>query len=227
MDQLSDLCIDIYDEAERRLTNSFLESTAEPPNSTGPTFIHGGNVSTRPLPPPTTSGGRPHSMSGALLSSIPPSSAVLQPVNNTRPSSLILFFLPPNTSYTSVRNQARQKLGRLSMTAFRALVVDVLHEAARRLVPVLESTSALPLAVVRPKMRHEYITFGSGGVDQATQMTVNNDNELLLVVRNTSGQDGQGISSRNKTTNATNTSFEDPVYDQVQLVDYIKCFKIQ
>ncbi|VDO14004.1 unnamed protein product, partial [Rodentolepis nana] len=58
-----DLCIDIYDEAERRLTNSFLESTAEPPNSTGPTFIHGGNVSTRPLPPPTTSGGRPHSMS--------------------------------------------------------------------------------------------------------------------------------------------------------------------
>nr|CDS25953.1 ARF GTPase activating protein GIT2 [Hymenolepis microstoma] len=209
-----DLCIDVYDEAERRLTNSFLESTVELPNSTGPTFIHGGGGgSTRPLPP-STSGGRPHSMSGALLSSIPPS-AVSHPVNNTRPSSLILFFLPPNTSYTSVRNQARQKLGRLSMTAFRALVVDVLHEAARRLVPVLESTSALPLAVVRPKMRHEYITFGSGGVDQATQMTVNNDDEVLLVVGNTSGQDGQGISSRNRTTNATNTSFEDPVYDQV------------
>ncbi|VUZ41065.1 unnamed protein product [Hymenolepis diminuta] len=155
-------------------------------------------------------------MSGALLPSIPPSSKVFHPANNnTHPSSLILFFLPPNTSYTSVRNQARQKLGRLSMTAFRALVVDVLHEAAHRLVPMLESTSALPLAVVRPKMRHEYTTFGAEEIKQETRMTVNNDDEVLLVVGSTPGQGGPGISPRNRTTNGTNTSFEDPVYDQV------------
>lgn len=167
-------------------------------------------------------------MSGALLPSAPTSSTGYHQLHqttvannsnstNTRPSSLILFFLPPNTSYTSVRNQARQKLGRLSMTAFRALVVDVLNEASSRLVPILESTSALPLAVVRPKMRHEYTTLG--GVNQEPQSThqvaVNTDDEVLLVVGNSVNQGAPGISPRNRVTNTTSTSFEDPVYDQV------------
>lgn len=151
-------------------------------------------------------------MSGALLPSVPTTA-----ISNTRPSSLILFFLPPNTAYTSVRNQARQKLGRLSMTAFRALLVDVLHEAARRLVPILESTSALPLAVVRPKVRHEYSTF-DGEVTPETvppRTAVDNDDEVLLVVGNVP-VGTSGISQRGRATNATTvSSVEDPVYDQV------------
>ncbi|KAL5964426.1 ARF GTPase-activating protein GIT2 [Taenia solium] len=200
-----DLCIDVYDEAERRLTNSFLEPTIEAPAPSGP--------AARPLPPSGSSGGgsvsgRPQSM--AAMGSV--SETTPSTTTTARPSSLILFFLPPNTAYTSVRNQARQKLGRLSMTAFRALVVDVLHEAAHRLVPLLESSSTIPLAVVRPKMRHhEYTTYG-GTVD-GTRVAVDNDDEVLLVVGG--GNDGGGGVGHRATNKTSSMSVDDPVYDQV------------
>ncbi|VDM21760.1 unnamed protein product [Hydatigera taeniaeformis] len=196
-----DLCIDVYDEAERRLTNSFLEPTIEAPSPSGPI--------SRPLPPSGGSlSGRPQSM--AAVGGI--SGTTASTTTTARPSSLILFFLPPNTAYTSVRNQARQKLGRLSMTAFRALVVDVLHEAAHRLVPLLESSSTIPLAVVRPKMRHhEYTTYG-GSMD-GTRVAVDNDDEVLLVVG--SGNDGIGGVGHRPTDKTSCISMDDPVYDQV------------
>ncbi|KAH9283291.1 ARF GTPase-activating protein GIT2 [Echinococcus granulosus] len=196
-----DLCIDVYDEAERRLTNSFLEPTIEASVPSGPTA--------RPLPPSGGSiSGRPQSM--AAVGGV--SGATPSTTTTARPSSLILFFLPPNTAYTSVRNQARQKLGRLSMTAFRALVVDVLHEAAHRLVPLLESSSTVPLAVVRPKMRHhEYTTYG-GPVD-GTGVAVDNDDEVLVVV--SGGSDGGDGVEHRATNKMSSMSVDDPVYDQV------------
>ncbi|EUB60821.1 ARF GTPase-activating protein GIT2 [Echinococcus granulosus] len=140
------------------------------------------------------------------------SGATPSTTTTARPSSLILFFLPPNTAYTSVRNQARQKLGRLSMTAFRALVVDVLHEAAHRLVPLLESSSTVPLAVVRPKMRHhEYTTYG-GPVD-GTGVAVDNDDEVLVVV--SGGSDGGDGVEHRATNKMSSMSVDDPVYDQL------------
>ncbi|VDL89126.1 unnamed protein product [Schistocephalus solidus] len=75
-----DLCIDVYDEAERRLTNAILE----------PNFEENGEL--------------------------------IECLQNC-----------------SVH--ARQKLGRLSVTEFRTLVVDVLTEAANRLTPLLENAT--------------------------------------------------------------------------------------
>ncbi|VDD83612.1 unnamed protein product [Mesocestoides corti] len=148
------------------MTNSFLE----------PTF----DANAVPATSAPSNTGRPHSMVAASTS-VAPSGP------DKQPSSLILFFLPPNTAYSSVRNQARQKLGRLSMTEFRYLVVDVLHEAARRLVPLIESTS-LPLAVVKPKQRHhDYTSYG--------------EDEAAVVPRNRSKAGGGSV--------------DDPVYDQV------------
>ncbi|KAL7064986.1 hypothetical protein AAHC03_05211 [Spirometra sp. Aus1] len=124
-----DLCIDVYDEAERRLTNAILE----------PSFEENGERTER------------LQNGGANGDSQRPRSAMASAKH-----SLALFFLPPNTAYSTVRNQARQKLGRLSVTEFRTLVVDVLTEAANRLTPLLENAavrrtganvSRLPLVV--------------------------------------------------------------------------------
>ncbi|VEL08583.1 unnamed protein product [Protopolystoma xenopodis] len=103
-----DLCIDVYDEAERRLTNSILE-TLDQPNETSQTGRENGHFSSK---------------SG----STEPSAALVR--------SLMLYFLPPNTVYSSIRNQARQKLGRLSALEFHTLVIDILTEAAARLMPL-------------------------------------------------------------------------------------------
>lgn len=108
------------------------------------------------------------------------------------------------------------------MTAFRALVVDVLHEAAHRLIPLLESSSALPLAVVRPKMRqhhhYEYTTVDAE-VDAtgSNRIALANEDEVLLVVGNGGGGSGGTGGLRMRATNnvATSMSMEDPVYDQV------------
>uniref|UniRef100_A0A0X3PBX0 Arf-GAP domain-containing protein n=1 Tax=Schistocephalus solidus TaxID=70667 RepID=A0A0X3PBX0_SCHSO len=109
-----DLCIDVYDEAERRLTNAILEPNFEE-NGERTECLQNGSVH--------GDGQRPRSAMASAK------------------HSLALFFLPPNTAYSTVRNQARQKLGRLSVTEFRTLVVDVLTEAANRLTPLLENAT--------------------------------------------------------------------------------------
>lgn len=139
---LKDLSVDVYDEAERRLTNAILEPLSNVASETG---------IDRAFPPLD----RPHSVA------VP---------NCSAKHSLALFFLPPNTAYSSVRNQARQKLGRLSMTEFRALAVDVLTDAANRLVPLVESSQVMlpppapqPLVLLpQPKrvlQKHNYISY--------------------------------------------------------------------
>ncbi|VDN16692.1 unnamed protein product, partial [Dibothriocephalus latus] len=107
-----DLCIDVYDEAERRMTNAILEPSFEENGERTERLTNGGAHG---------DGQRPRSAMASAK------------------HSLALFFLPPNTAYSTVRNQARQKLGRLSVTEFRTLVVDVLTEAANRLSPLLEN----------------------------------------------------------------------------------------
>ncbi|KAL3312595.1 glycerophosphoinositol permease [Cichlidogyrus casuarinus] len=115
------LCIDVYDEAERRLTNSIMldqRAQKQDPNAG---------------------------------SSLP--------------------FLPPNTAYSSVRNQARQKLGRLSPEEFQALALDTLCEAATRLVPLFPAKKA-PLT---PKPRHP--AFSEKLPKHRSQATPSNGNE--------------------------------------------------
>ncbi|KAK4471374.1 hypothetical protein MN116_004808 [Schistosoma mekongi] len=148
----SDLCIDVYDEADRRLTNSFLENLDTHNNKNtkysndyrifngcnddnsndtnnglhnGTTKESASAIHPAPIPPPhkTTTTLQPHQAATSM-------------------TNLTLFFLPPNTTYSSVRNQARQKLGRLSTIEFHTLILDVLTEASIRLLPLF-----LPLSI--------------------------------------------------------------------------------
>lgn len=119
-----DLCVDVYDEADRRLTNSFLEIIdtelkSHDKHSSKQTKGSRREVGQVPAPPPHK----------------------LTPSTNR---SLTLYFLPPNTAYSSVRNQARQKLGRLSTVEFHTLVLDILTEVSARLLPLFPPTLSTP-----------------------------------------------------------------------------------
>ncbi|CAL8084499.1 unnamed protein product [Calicophoron daubneyi] len=104
-----DLCVDVYDEADRRLTNSLLE------NVDSGTERKANGISNPPTGPVHTTAQKQTPMANR---------------------SLALYFLPPNTAYSSVRNQARQKLGRLSTVEFHTLVLDILTEVSARLLPL-------------------------------------------------------------------------------------------
>lgn len=136
---VEDLCIDVYDEAERRLTNSFLESL-DPCVSTHKV---NGFAAT----------GTAQSDHDSPSHKLPNGSCGVS-------RSLTLYFLPPNTAYSSVRNQARQKLGRLSTVEFHTLVLDVLVEVSAHLLPLFPplrpNPSILPPAASR---HHPYSTY--------------------------------------------------------------------
>lgn len=123
---LQDLCIDVYDEAERRLTNSFLELLESPTSEAKPA-----NGFSHPLP--HSNGTR------AADEREPKHEKLLSPALLRQ---LTLFFLPLNTAYTSIRNQARQKLGRLSTVEFHSLVLDILTEVSKRLLPLFTPVKA-------------------------------------------------------------------------------------
>ncbi|KAF8561207.1 hypothetical protein P879_05470 [Paragonimus westermani] len=143
-----DLCIDVYDEADRRLMNSYLETSdslsvlgqmADNGFSNGPR-VNGGD---------TANFHKPSTVGSA-----------------TGRGSLTLYFLPPNTSYSSIRNQARQKLGRLSAVEFRTLVLDLLTEISARLLPLFPPvpTTISPPQPSRtersqPSQRHPYTNY--------------------------------------------------------------------
>lgn len=116
--------MDVYDEADRRLTNSFLEvidTEVKNHDKHGSRQTNGSrrDVGQVPAPPPHK----------------------LTPSTNR---SLTLYFLPPNTAYSSVRNQARQKLGRLSTVEFHTLVLDILTEVSARLLPLFPPILSTP-----------------------------------------------------------------------------------
>ncbi|TNN12194.1 ARF GTPase-activating protein [Schistosoma japonicum] len=134
----SDLCIDVYDEADRRLTNSFLENHDTLNNNDNNSAKHsndyrifnGCNIDDNSS---DTNNGLHNGVtkeSASVIHSVPippphKKTTTLQPHQAaTSMTSLTLFFLPPNTTYSPVRNQARQKLG------------HVLTEASIRLLPL-------------------------------------------------------------------------------------------
>ncbi|CAH8477688.1 unnamed protein product [Dicrocoelium dendriticum] len=112
---IEDLCIDVYDEAERRLTNTFVENV-DPTVS-----LHKVNG---------------FAATGTAQSDFASPSHKLANGSCGVDRNLTLYFLPPNTTYSSVRNQARQKLGRLSTVEFHTLVLDVLVEVSAHLLPL-------------------------------------------------------------------------------------------
>ncbi|GAA54483.1 ARF GTPase-activating protein GIT2 [Clonorchis sinensis] len=127
-----DLCVDVYDEADRRLTNSFLENsdtsaTDQRQNHSSDSSISGAHDHRKPVPPP-------HKHTALTVAN----------------RSLTLYFLPPNTAYSSVRNQARQKLGRLSTVEFHTLVLDILTEVSTRLLPLFPPVRSLRDHASRP-----------------------------------------------------------------------------
>ncbi|TGZ75833.1 hypothetical protein CRM22_000164 [Opisthorchis felineus] len=137
-----DLCVDVYDEADRRLTNSFLENsdtsaTDQRQNHSSDSSISGAHDHRRPVPPP-------HKHNSLAVAN----------------RSLTLYFLPPNTAYSSVRNQARQKLGRLSTVEFHTLVLDILTEVSTRLLPLFPPVRSLtnhaPRTDVSSHQHHPY-----------------------------------------------------------------------
>ncbi|CAH8566123.1 unnamed protein product [Schistosoma haematobium] len=153
-----DLCIDVYDEADRRLTNSFLENLDTFNNQkhlNNYSVFNGSNVSKTDADENNENNNNNVSTKNELHNSIvketrPDSRPSLHKTTTLRQTSAItnltLFFLPPNTTYSSVRNQARQKLGRLSTIEFHTLTLDVLTEASIRLLPLF-----LPLTnVINP-----------------------------------------------------------------------------
>ncbi|CAH8557507.1 unnamed protein product, partial [Heterobilharzia americana] len=158
----SDLCIDVYDEADRRLTNSFLENP-----DTFKDLKHLNNY--------TVFNGC-HNEDGVLQTGVtskeftcvptpPPHKVTLSQTSTTTSpaTNLTLFFLPPNTTYSSIRNQARQKLGRLSTIEFHTLTLDVLTEASVRLLPLFlplthVNTVEISSAEVR-KSQHSYTDY--------------------------------------------------------------------
>ncbi|KAF7261111.1 hypothetical protein EG68_01644 [Paragonimus skrjabini miyazakii] len=143
-----DLCIDVYDEADRRLMNSYLEtsdSLSVLGQMTNNGFSHGSLVNGDD----TANFHKPSTVGGA-----------------TGRGSLTLYFLPPNTSYSSIRNQARQKLGRLSAVEFHTLVLDLLTEISARLLPLFPPvpTTISPPQPSRtersqPLQRHPYSNY--------------------------------------------------------------------
>lgn len=155
---LQDLCIDVYDEADRRLTNSFLENLDTFNNQkhlNNCSVFNGSNASKADADDNNDNNNNNVSTKNELHNSIvketrPDSRPSLHKTTTLRQTSAItnltLFFLPPNTTYSSVRNQARQKLGRLSTIEFHTLTLDVLTEASIRLLPLF-----LPLTnVINP-----------------------------------------------------------------------------
>lgn len=54
--------------------------------------------------------------------------------NSSIDKKLILPFLPVNNSFSSTRNQGRQKLATLNLSQFKSLVLDVLKESFRRIM---------------------------------------------------------------------------------------------
>ncbi|THD22173.1 GIT2 [Fasciola hepatica] len=145
-----DLCVDVYDEADRRLTNSFLEATDV---SNAEEKTHGNQDKNHSDGSRRDVGQVP----------VPPPHKITPSANR----SLTLYFLPPNTAYSSVRNQARQKLGRLSTVEFHTLVLDILTEVSARLLPlfppVLSTPSNLNGAVNGiPKGTKTYTTYLTG-----------------------------------------------------------------
>ncbi|CAH8566149.1 unnamed protein product [Schistosoma haematobium] len=155
---IDDLCIDVYDEADRRLTNSFLENLDTFNNQkhlNNYSVFNGSNVSKTDADENNENNNNNVSTKNELHNSIvketrPDSRPSLHKTTTLRQTSAItnltLFFLPPNTTYSSVRNQARQKLGRLSTIEFHTLTLDVLTEASIRLLPLF-----LPLTnVINP-----------------------------------------------------------------------------
>ncbi|CAH8502776.1 unnamed protein product [Schistosoma turkestanicum] len=147
------LCIDVYDEADRRLTNSFLENPDTFNSSkhlNNYSLFNGSGVNRSILDNSDISTKNELHISAAKESAPTPSSHKTTTATTLRQTSpvtnLTLFFLPPNTTYSSVRNQARQKLGRLSTIEFHTLTLDVLTEASIRLLPLF-----LPLTnVINP-----------------------------------------------------------------------------
>ncbi|CAH8568924.1 unnamed protein product [Schistosoma rodhaini] len=146
-----DLCIDVYDEADRRLTNSFLENLDtfnNPKHLNNYSIFNGSNASNNDNNNTSTK----NELHASIVKETRPTiqsgpNPSLHKTTTLRQTSAItnltLFFLPPNTTYSSVRNQARQKLGRLSTIEFHTLTLDVLTEASIRLLPLF-----LPLTKV-------------------------------------------------------------------------------
>ncbi|KAF6779215.1 hypothetical protein AHF37_01027 [Paragonimus kellicotti] len=143
-----DLCIDVYDEADRRLMNSYLE-TSDSLSVLGQMTNNGFSHGSRLNGDDTANFHKPSTVGGA-----------------TGRGSLTLYFLPPNTSYSSIRNQARQKLGRLSAVEFHTLVLDLLTEISARLLPLfppVPTTTSPPqpsrIERSQPLQRHPYSNY--------------------------------------------------------------------
>ncbi|VDQ11116.1 unnamed protein product, partial [Trichobilharzia regenti] len=119
-----DLCIDVYDEADRRLTNSFLENIdtfKSSKHSHNYSVFNGCHIDKSVL----HNGGSSNAKEPTSVPIPPPHRVTtLHQTTNSASVNLTLFFLPPNTNYSSVRNQARQKLGRLSTIEFHTLTLD-------------------------------------------------------------------------------------------------------
>ncbi|CAH8849890.1 unnamed protein product [Trichobilharzia szidati] len=181
----SDLCIDVYDEADRRLTNSFLENidTFKGSKHSHNYSVFNGCHSDKSV---LHNGGSSSSNNAKESTSvpIPPPHRVttLHQTTNSASVNLTLFFLPPNTNYSSVRNQARQKLGRLSTIEFHTLTLDVLTEASIRLLPLFlplshVNTMEMSLNEMRKleRPRHSYIDYNNSAEYYHQSHTVVND----------------------------------------------------
>ncbi|KAF5400641.1 ARF GTPase-activating protein GIT2 [Paragonimus heterotremus] len=143
-----DLCIDVYDEADRRLMNSYLE-TSDSLSVLGQMTNNGFSHESGVNGDDAANFHKPSTVGGA-----------------TGRGSLTLYFLPPNTSYSSIRNQARQKLGRLSAVEFHTLVLDLLTEISARLLPLFPPVPTTisppqPSRIERsqPLQRHPYSNY--------------------------------------------------------------------